>query len=166
MKVILDLNDLLVEMGFALPAWIDGLGLCLKLVLAIVLGAILGYEREHRGMAAGLRTHMLVCLGAAIFTLACTMRPDSNATDLAQVIKGVAAGIGFLGAGSIIKGARNNEIKGLTTAASIWLAAAIGLAVGSGWIWMAIIGAILTWLILEFNVGGNDDASRDGSIIE
>jgi len=149
-EFLLKINDFFVDIGWALPDFMFGAAVFSKLVLAVILGALLGYEREKAHKTAGLRTHILVCLGAAIFTLVCTTRADSTAVDLAQVIKGVAAGIGFLGAGAILK-EKNGGVRGLTTAASIWIAAALGLAVGAGSIWMAIVGAVFTWIILSLD---------------
>lgn len=117
-----------------------------KLVLAMVLGAIVGVERELSGRPAGARTHMLVCLGAALFTLISvsfgSATPDRIA---AQVV----TGIGFLGAGTILRS--GPEIKGLTTASSIWAVAAIGMsiAVGGPFYWIALAAAIMTLVTLR-----------------
>src|SRR4051812_2936660 len=92
----------------------------LRLLLAAILGGILGFEREQRGKPAGVRTHMLVALGAALFVLVPQQAGVSNA-DLTRVLQGLVAGVGFLGAGTIIKGDGREEVKGLTTAAGIWL---------------------------------------------
>lgn len=102
-----------------------------RLVLAVVLGAAIGYERERRGKDAGLRTHMLVTLGATLFILVPAMG-DMETADASRVMQGVVSGIGFLGAGAILKQERGQEVKGLTTAASIWVAAAIGVSIGYG----------------------------------
>lgn len=102
-----------------------------RLVLAMVLGAAIGYERERRGKDAGLRTHMLVTLGATLFILVPAMG-DMETADASRVMQGVVSGIGFLGAGAILKQERGQEVKGLTTAASIWVAAAIGVSIGYG----------------------------------
>jgi putative Mg2+ transporter-C (MgtC) family protein len=118
-----------------------------RLIVAIVLGGMLGYERLRDGKAAGLRTHMLVALGAAMFTLV-PLEGGMHITDLSRVIQGVATGIGFLGAGTIIKQSDLHRIEGLTSAASIWLTAAAGMAVGAGWLWPAILGVLLGWSIL------------------
>src|SRR5207253_6491259 len=95
----------------------------------------------------GMRTHMLVALGAAIFTL---IPLEDGIKDLTRVIQGIAAGIGFLGAGTIIKLSDSTEIRGLNSAATIWLTAAIGMAVGAGWIWPSSVAVVMTWLILEY----------------
>ena len=105
--------------------------IALRLSLAAVLGAAIGYERECRGKDAGLRTHILVSLGAAIFVLV-PATSDMTTADVSRVMQGVVAGIGFLGAGAILKQEKDQEVKGLTTAASIWVAAAVGFATGYG----------------------------------
>gem|GEM_PF-219211 len=105
-----------------------------RLLIAAILGGILGYEREQKGKAAGVRTHMLVALGAALFVLVPSMS-GSQADAMSRVLQGVIAGIGFLGAGTILKGKEDEEgqhVKGLTTAAGLWMTAAIGVAAGSG----------------------------------
>ena len=97
----------------------QGTRVTLRLLLAALLGGVLGLERERQGKAAGVRTHMLVCLGAALFVLV----PDvAGALDdaMSRVIQGVVAGVGFLGAGTILKGDAANQVKGLTTGAGIW----------------------------------------------
>ena len=119
--------------------------LAARLILAAILGGMLGYEREQQGKAAGLRTHMLVALGAAMFVLVPQQAGVSDA-DLMRVLQGVVAGIGFLGAGAILKD--QGEIKGLTTAAGIWLTAAIGVAAGLGRQTTALLSTVLALLIL------------------
>lgn len=102
-----------------------------RLLLAALLGGLLGYERERKGKSAGVKTHMLVAIGAAIFIM---VPKETGASDieLGRIIQGIVAGIGFLGAGAIIKGTTEEHITGLTTAAGIWLTAAIGITVGMG----------------------------------
>ena len=100
------------------------------LVAAAFFGGLLGLEREMRRRWAGLRTHMLVALGAAIFVGAIRLLPGAVPGDVARAIQGVAAGVGFIGAGTIFKLTDHLEVRGLTTAASIWLAAAVGTACG------------------------------------
>ena len=122
-----------------------------RLLLAMLLGGLVGWERERRGRVAGLRTHMLVALGAALFTLV-AMETAADYADrplvLSQVIRGIAAGVGFLGAGAILKGGEPGHVMGLTTAAGIWLTAAAGMAVGAGWFLPALVGVLLSWLVL------------------
>lgn len=119
----------------------------LRLAMAILLGAAIGYERERRGKAAGLRTHMLVSLGAALFVLI-PLQSGMKIEDLSRVLQGVIAGIGFLGAGAIIKLSDDREIKGLTTAATIWVAAAIGIAAGVGRETTAVVSTVAVLFIL------------------
>lgn len=120
---------------------------CVRLLVAVVLGGLLGYERETRGTSAGLRTHMLVALGAALFVLV-PLQAGTSIADMSRVLQGVISGIGFLGAGAIIKLSQDREIRGLTTAASIWLTAAIGIAAGMGREMTAILSTVLALIIL------------------
>ena len=119
----------------------------LRLLTAATLGGVLGFEREQKGKAAGLRTHMLVALGASLFVLIPQQAGASDA-DLTRVLQGLVAGVGFLGAGTIIKGSGDEEIKGLTTAAGIWLTAAIGVAAGMGREATAVLSTLLALVIL------------------
>lgn len=102
-----------------------------RLVLAAVLGGLIGYEREKKERTAGLKTHILVSVGSALFVLAPLYAGVSQA-DNTRVVQGVVSGIGFLGAGAILKLQKDVRVEGLTTAASIWLTSAIGVAVGLG----------------------------------
>lgn len=119
----------------------------IRLSMAIILGAAIGYEREIRGKAAGLRTHMLVSLGAAIFILV-PLQSGMEVADASRVLQGIIAGVGFLGAGAIIKFNTDGEIKGLTTAASVWVAAAIGIAAGMGLEATAVVSTLAALFIL------------------
>ncbi|MCE3254414.1 MAG: MgtC/SapB family protein [Cellvibrio sp.] len=121
--------------------------LIIRLLMAALLGGILGFEREHRGKAAGIKTHMLVAVGSALFVLIPQQAGLSEA-ELSRVVQGVIAGIGFLGAGSILKGPDEKDLKGLTTAAGIWLTAAIGVAAGLGRESSAILCTVLALAIL------------------
>jgi putative Mg2+ transporter-C (MgtC) family protein len=128
---------------------------CVRLLVAILLGAVLGYEREYRGTGAGLRTHMLVALGAALFVLV-PLQAGMEVDDLSRVLQGLISGIGFLGAGAIIKLSRDREIRGLTTAATIWVTAAIGVAAGMGREATAILSTLLTLCILALSHKNTD----------
>ncbi|KNE23280.1 MULTISPECIES: MgtC/SapB family protein [Achromobacter] len=119
----------------------------LRLGMAVILGGMLGLERERSGKAAGLRTHMLVALGAAIFVLV-PLQGGMEISDLSRVLQGVIAGIGFLGAGAIIKLSDEREIHGLTTSASIWMTAAIGVAAGMGREATALVSTLLALFVL------------------
>jgi putative Mg2+ transporter-C (MgtC) family protein len=120
----------------------------IRLVLAALLGGVLGFEREWIGKQAGLPTHMLVALGAALLIVVPEQAGLEHA-DLSRVIQGIVTGIGFLGGGAILKLSRVRQVHGLTTAASIYLAAAVGVAVGLGRLTSAILGAVLSLFILS-----------------
>jgi putative Mg2+ transporter-C (MgtC) family protein len=119
-----------------------------RLCLAGLLGGLLGYERESRGKAAGLRTHMLVSIGAALLVIGPIISDAGNAA-LSRIIQGLIAGIGFLGAGAIIKGNEPGEVHGLTTAATIWFTAAIGVTVGWGRASTAVVAALVALAVLQ-----------------
>ncbi len=118
-----------------------------RLLVALALGAVLGYERESIGAAAGLRTHMLVAMGSALFVLV-PMQAGTPLEDMSRVMQGIVTGVGFLGAGAILK-LRSGEISGLTTAAGIWLTAAVGVAAGLGLMATAVLSALLAWVVLS-----------------
>lgn len=123
------------------------LELPLRLLGAALLGAAIGYEREIRGKGAGLRTHMLVALGSALFmTISIYGFPDANRFDASRVAAGVVGGLGFLCAGIIMK---NRHISGLTTAAGLWVTGAVGLGMGGGMYEMSILCTFLMILCLE-----------------
>ena len=132
-----------------IPTLADLTRITLRLLMAGLLGGLLGYERERRGKSAGLRTHMLVSIGAALFVLISLQggaHADSDA--MSRVMQGIVAGIGFLGAGAIIKSGNHEGPTGLTTAAGIWLTAAIGVAAGMGHIALAMLSTLLALIIL------------------
>jgi putative Mg2+ transporter-C (MgtC) family protein len=122
--------------------------LFLRIFLAVVLAAIVGYERERRGSTAGMRTHMMVGLGVALVIIA-AQQSGWEAADVSRVIQGIFAGIGFLGAGAILKQTDKDHVRGLTTAASIWATAAIGTAAGLGREATAIIATLFALVILS-----------------
>jgi len=119
------------------------LEMILRLLLAAALGVVIGYQRERAGKTAGVRTHGLICLGAALFTVV-SIYGFGSVTDPARVAAGVVVGIGFLGAGAIMH-REGGLVAGLTTAATIWTVAGIGLAAGAG---LYLISAVATVLIL------------------
>ena len=129
--------------------WRRLLHVALRLFVAALLGGLLGYQRELVGKSAGLRTHMLVTLGAAFFVIVPQLEGMPTG-DISRVIQGLIAGIGFLGGGAILKVTTDKEIYGLTTAAGIWMAAAIGVAAGFGRLGTAILAAGMSFLILDF----------------
>ena len=120
----------------------------LRLTLAALLGGLLGIEREQKGKAAGVRTHMLVAMGAALFVLL-SQQSGMAHDDVSRVVQGIIAGIGFLGAGTILKGDDEEKVKGLTTAAGIWLTAAIGVAAGMGRESTAVLSTLLALAIFS-----------------
>jgi len=122
------------------------LEMVLRLLLAAALGAIIGLERERERKPAGFRTHLLVCLGSALFTLA-SIYGFGIGADPARVAAGVVTGIGFLGAGTILR-SREGVLVGLTTAASIWAVAGIGMAAGAGLYILAPVAAAVILIIL------------------
>lgn len=118
-----------------------------RLIVAMLIGAVIGLQRELVGKPAGLRTHMLVAIGTATFVL---VGVEMNMEDeaLARVIEGIATGLGFLGAGAILKLTPERSIVGLTTAAGIWLTASLCVAAAVGRLGLALIGTALAWLVL------------------
>jgi putative Mg2+ transporter-C (MgtC) family protein len=134
----------------------DWLNITFRLCLALLFGAVIGLERELRRKPAGLRTHMLVSLGSALFVLAllqtAAVSPDYD--PLSRVIQGVAAGVGFLGAGEILRESPKEEsqrtkVRGLTSAAAIWISAALGIAAGCGLWQLGLISTVLSFLVLN-----------------
>ncbi len=120
----------------------------LRLLVAATLGGLLGYEREQQGKSAGVRTHMMVAIGAALFALI-PQQAGASSADLSRILQGLIAGVGFLGTGAIIMGNREVETRGLTTAASIWVTAAIGVAAGMGRETTAVLSTLIALLILS-----------------
>jgi putative Mg2+ transporter-C (MgtC) family protein len=142
-----------------LPDLAEAIRMGVRLLIAAILGGILGIDRGLAGKSAGMRTHMLVSLGAALFVLIPQQAGMSDA-DISRVIQGIVSGIGFLGAGAILRGINEGEIRGMTTAAGIWLTAAIGISAGLGREASAILGALLAFLILSSLSGVSDFFSR------
>ncbi len=128
------------------PDWFTFGRFMLRLFIAGLLGGILGFDREIKQKEAGLRTHILVALGAALIMAIAQQAADSDAA-VSRTLQGVTVGIGFLGAGAIIKD--QESIRGLTTASGIWFTAAIGMAAGLGQIGHAVFGATLAIIVLS-----------------
>jgi putative Mg2+ transporter-C (MgtC) family protein len=126
-------------------AFADG---SLRLFIAALLGGVIGIERQLHRHSAGLRTHILVTLGAAAFVLTGLRMAESERGDPLRVVQGVVIGIGFLGAGTILKRTAPEEVRGLTTAAGIWNAAAVGAAVGAGYLGLALSVTFITFGVL------------------
>jgi len=125
--------------------------LLIRLLVSVALGALIGFQREKKHKPAGLRTHIFVCMGSCLFTIASfTLFPD----DPARIASGIVAGISFIGAGSIIAG--KGDIRGITTAASLWVVAAIGLMIGLGEYIIPISATIIAFLVL--NLGDKEKA--------
>jgi putative Mg2+ transporter-C (MgtC) family protein len=125
--------------------------MALRLLLAAVLGGAIGWQRERAGKPAGLRTHMLICIGSAVFTVVSIYAfkgLPGGAADPSRLAAGVVTGIGFLGAGAIIFRSQDGYIAGLTTAATIWVVAAIGVAVGSGLYVASIVTTVIVLIVL------------------
>lgn len=119
-----------------------------RLVLAALCGGLLGLEREKEGKEAGLRTHMLVALGAAFYVLI-PQQAGASPSDMSRILQGVITGIGFIGAGTILKLSEHIEVRGLTTAAGLWLTAAVGIAAGMGREVSAMLGTFLALMVLS-----------------
>jgi putative Mg2+ transporter-C (MgtC) family protein len=129
---------------------------CVRLLAAAALGAIVGWQREWMNKPAGIRTHMLVALGAAAFIVG-GQRAGFDQSAISRVVQGLLAGVGFIGAGAILRrGGRH--VEGLTTAASVWVAAAVGTAAGLGSAWTALVTAALGVAILGLAAGSKDGA--------
>jgi putative Mg2+ transporter-C (MgtC) family protein len=136
------------ELAAGFPDAESMIRLTVRLIVAMIFGAVIGIQRERAGKPAGLRTHMLVSLGAAVFIIASGefgMNPDS----ISRVIQGLVTGIGFLGAGAILKLYDKRAVEGLTTAAGIWMTAALGVAVGLGRFGLAVMATLLAWMTLS-----------------
>lgn len=133
---------------FSVPEWNEIASISLRLLLAAALGAVIGWEREQNQRAAGLRTHILVSMGCALFVLSPVITEMTGEAQ-SRIMQGVIQGIGFLGAGTIVKLTDKAEVKGLTSAASIWCVAAIGLAAGVGALWMPVMATLIVWLVLR-----------------
>jgi putative Mg2+ transporter-C (MgtC) family protein len=137
------------DAALSLPDLAHLIDVALRLVAAAVLGGFVGAERERVGKAAGLRTHMIVSLGAAMFVLA-PAEAGLAQGDTSRIIQGIAAGIGFIGAGTILKRADLQEIHGLTTAAGLWLTASLGVAAAVGPLWLPALCVVCALVILFF----------------
>jgi putative Mg2+ transporter-C (MgtC) family protein len=131
----------------AFDAWLFG-ELTLRVALAALIGGAFGLEREVHGHWAGFRTHMGVAMGAAIFAAAALLLAVESHGDATRAVQGISAGVGFLGAGTILKLSGRLEIKGLTTAASVWLTAALGMVAGLGQYELACAAAMVSFIVL------------------
>ena len=142
------MNIIWEELAAGFPDAKEMVSLTVRLVVAMMFGAVIGFQRERAGKPAGLRTHMLVSSGAAVFVIACLQFGlDSNG--VSRVVQGLVTGIGFIGAGAILKLPEKQEVEGLTTAAGIWITAALGVAVGLGRFGLALVATLLAWMTLS-----------------
>ncbi|GGZ55739.1 methyltransferase [Lysobacter xinjiangensis] len=133
---------------FALPEPAVFAVVLARVIAAAVLGGLVGYDRERKGRSAGLKTHMLVSIGSALFVLAPAVAGTALG-DLTRVMQGIVSGIGFLGAGAIIKMERGGRVEGLTTAAGIWMTCAIGMAAGIGMEMVALVTTIVALMVVN-----------------
>jgi putative Mg2+ transporter-C (MgtC) family protein len=147
------------------------LDLCLRVLIATLLSMLIGFERERSGQSAGLRTHMLVGLGAAMFTVLSIFAFPGPGSDSSRVAAQIVTGIGFLGAGAIIQRRDARHPHGLTTAAGIWAVAAVGMACGAGAYVLAAFATLLMVVVLgalarlsdKINPGTNADRDSDAN---
>jgi putative Mg2+ transporter-C (MgtC) family protein len=136
------------ELTDGLPDGAQMARVVIRMLAAALFGAIVGIQRERAGKPAGVRTHMLVALGAALFVIS-GQETGMDSADISRVVQGLATGIGFIGGGAILKLTAQREVEGLTTAAGIWMTAAVGVAAGLGRWGTAGLGVVLTWIILS-----------------
>lgn len=139
----------------------------LRLTVAVLLGSAIGIQRQRAGKPAGLRTHMLVSLGTTVFVLAC-LSVNMTSDGLSRVIQGIITGIGFIGAGSILKISEERNVRGLTSSAGVWMTAAVGVATGLGSLGLALLATLFALAVLSFakrfehKVGTRDAAAEGG----
>lgn len=148
------------EMSFGFGDWQHLVRVVLRLLAAVLFGAAIGFEREKAGKAAGLRTHVLVTLGTCVFVVAAA-GAALGADAQSRIIQGIVTGIGFIGAGAILKLDHEKHIEGLTSSAGIWMAAAIGVAVGLGEIGLGLMATVVTVVVLALvPSGGEEDREK------
>lgn len=144
-----------------IPDAAEAVRLVVRLLAAGFMGALIGFDRERNASPAGLRTHVLVALGAALFVIV-PQQAGFDRADLSRVVQGLVAGIGFLGAGAILKQDESMRVRGLTTAASIWLTAAIGIAAGLGQLFTAFVAACFGLIVLGVLPRVGEEIRREG----
>lgn len=147
MSVTAEISQALAK-EFALPDAATTTAMVVRLLVAAILGGLLGLERESKGRAAGLKTHILVSIGSALFVMA-PLLSGIEPGDVTRVMQGIVSGIGFLGAGAIIKLERDERIEGLTTAAGIWMVSAVGMAAGMGMEIMALTTTLIALAVVN-----------------
>lgn len=151
----------LAEVSASMPDAHQAVRAFLRLLTAGLCGALIGLQRELLGKPAGLRTHILVACGTALFVVAAA-EAGMALPELSRVVYGLATGVGFIGAGAILKLEHIQDIKGLTTAADIWLTAAIGVTAGLGRLGLALMAAILAWAVLAVLGTVSDRIKEEG----
>ncbi|MFL6587135.1 MAG: MgtC/SapB family protein [Luteimonas sp.] len=137
-----------VARELALPDVDTGTTIVVRVLVAAILGGMVGWERERKRRAAGLKTHILVSIGSALFVLA-PLLSGIDGGDVTRVMQGIVSGIGFLGAGAILKLDKGERIEGLTTAAGVWMTAAIGMAAGMGQEVVALATTVMALLVVS-----------------
>jgi putative Mg2+ transporter-C (MgtC) family protein len=140
------MDILLDELDAGFPDFAQIVRVLVRISVAMLLGAVIGFQRERYGKAAGLRTHILVAMGCALFVIG-AIESGMSSDGVSRVIQGLTTGLGFIGAGAILKRG-DREIHGLTTAAGIWATAAVGVAVGLGLLGLAVLSVVLIWFVL------------------
>jgi putative Mg2+ transporter-C (MgtC) family protein len=158
------------ELSLGTAGWAEFVRITFRMVVAAILGAVIGYEREKAKKAAGLRTHILVTLGTCVFVLG-GAGFGMNSDGLSRIIQGITTGVGFIGAGSILKLNNERDIRGLTTSAGIWMASAIGVAAGLGEIGLAVVATAVGIIVLALvktqdNTDDDDDKNENRSVQE
>lgn len=123
-------------------------GTTVRMLMACAMGGLIGMERESRHKASGVRTNMLICMGAALFTMLSAVVAGDNSSNKAQIASNIVQGIGFLGAGLILH--TGNRVLGLTSAATVWVVAAVGMACGAGLYLEALIATLIVFFALRF----------------
>ncbi len=137
----------LSELTAGLPDSAQMARIVVRMFAAALLGAMVGIQRERAGKSAGVRTHMLVSMGGALFVITC-LEWGMDSADMSRVIQGLVTGIGFIGGGAILKLEKQHEVEGLTTAAGLWMTCAVGIAAGLGRLGAAALGVVLAVIIL------------------
>jgi putative Mg2+ transporter-C (MgtC) family protein len=156
------MHSALNELTGSIPDLTDLTRILGRLAVALLVGAVIGWQRESAHKSIGMRTHMLVALGTALLLVSASDAGMTNA-DLARVIQGIITGIGFLGGGAILKLTHEHQIRGLTTAASVWLTACASAAAGLGQIAAALIGLVVGLAVLGVVGAGAPPDSRGGA---
>lgn len=141
------MDPYLNELRAGLPDSVQMARIVVRMLAAALLGAMVGIQRERAGKPAGVRTHMLVSMGGALFVITC-LEWGMDSADMSRVIQGLVTGIGFIGGGAILKLTAQREVEGLTTAAGLWMTCAVGIAAGLGRLGAAALGVVLTVIIL------------------